>query len=72
MLNQKIENFIHENDITQLNKDPTGTLKKQIQQTVQKCNILIERKQQKFLSQIKPSAPTLSALIKTHKQNEPI
>ena len=72
MLNQKTENFICKNDITQLNKNPTESFQKQIQQTMQKCNILIERKQQKFLSQIKPSAPTLNALIKTHKQNEPI
>ena len=67
MLNQKTENFIHENDITQLNKDSTESFQKQIQQTTQKCNILIERKQQKLLSKINPSAPILSALIKTHK-----
>ena len=42
---QKIENFIHENDITQLNKDPTESFQKQMQQTIQKCNVLIERKQ---------------------------
>ena len=46
MLKQKIENFIiHENTITQINYYPTDFFQKQIQQTIQKFNILIDRKQ---------------------------
>ena len=39
MLNQKIEKFIHENDITLLNKEHTESFQKQIQLTIQKCNV---------------------------------
>ena len=38
----------------------------------QKCQTIIERKQQKFLLHIKPTAPQLNAYIKTHKEGEPI
>jgi len=33
ILEKKFDNFIQENHITQLNKDPTDTYQKQIQQT---------------------------------------
>jgi hypothetical protein len=50
-LKQKIDNFIQENEIVLLNKDPTDTrtFHKQIQQTVHKCNTLIDKNQQKYL-----------------------
>ena len=71
MLKQKLEDLIRENHVTQLTKDTTEIFKKQIQQTLQKWNVLIDKKQQKFLSQMKP-APKLSALTKTHVHDEPI
>jgi hypothetical protein len=71
-LNHKIDDFIKENNITKLNKDPTQIYQKQIQQTIQKCNILIDKHKQKFLISIKPTAPKLNIHIKTHKENEPI
>ena len=72
MLNQKAETFIHENHITQLNRDPTESFQKQIQQTIQKCNTIIDKNQRIHLLQIKPTAPILNAHIKIHKYNKPI
>ena len=48
MLKQKVETFIHENRITQLNKDPMGSFQKLTQQTIQKCNTVIDKNQQKI------------------------
>jgi hypothetical protein len=37
-----------------------------------KCNALIDKSQHKHLLQMKPFAPQLNALIKTHKKDKPI
>ena len=71
-LKQKIETFINENNVIQLHKDPTELFQKQIQQTLQKCDEIIDKTQHKCILQIKPTAPTLNALIKIHKENNPI
>jgi hypothetical protein len=71
-LKQKFYNFIQENHITCLNKDPTVFYQKQIQQAIQKCDIMIEKRINKHTVNIKPTAPKPNALIKIHKENEPI
>jgi hypothetical protein len=53
-------------------KDSTDSFQKQIQQIIHKCNSIIGRHQHKYLLQIKPAAPKLYAIIKTHKDNNPI
>ena len=72
ILKQKVETFIHDNHITQLQKDPTELFQKQIQQTLQICNTIIDKNQHKYLLQIKPTVPALKALIKILKDNETI
>jgi hypothetical protein len=71
-LRTKVDSFIQENHKTQLNKDPTDAYQKQIQQAIQKCNILIDKQTHKYLLNIKPIAPKLSVYLKTHKKDEPI
>ena len=71
-LEEKVDNFIQENHIKQINKDPTDKYQKQIQQTIQKCDLLIDKQRQKHLMNIKPTAPKLNVYIKTHKENQPI
>jgi hypothetical protein len=51
---------------------PRKKYQKQVQQTIQKCNMLINKQNKKCLMQIKPQPPTLNAQIKIHKDNEPI
>jgi predicted metal-dependent phosphoesterase TrpH len=71
-LKMKVNNFITENQMQLLNKDPTETYQKQIHQTIQKCNTLIDKHIHKYLTNIKPLAPQLNVYIKTHKENQPI
>jgi hypothetical protein len=71
-LKMKVNNFITENHMQQLNKDPTETYQKQIHQTTQKCNALIDKHIHKYLINMKPMAPQLNVYIKTHKENQPI
>jgi len=56
----------------QISKDPTESFQKQIKETIHKCNAIIDKNQQKYLLQMKPMAPKLNALIKTHKEDKPI
>jgi hypothetical protein len=71
-LNDEINNFIKENQIDTLNKDPTEVYQKQIQQAIQKRDTLIEKQKHRFLLNIKPITPQLKVCIKTHKSNHPI
>jgi hypothetical protein len=71
-LKKKVNKFITENQMQLINKDPTEVYQKQIHQTIQKCNTLIDKHIHKYLTNIKPSAPQLNAYIKTHKENQPI
>ena len=70
-LKQKIDIFIEENQIIQLSKDPTESFRKQIQQTIHKCNTVVDKNQQKYKLQMKPVAPKPNALNKTQKENKP-
>jgi hypothetical protein len=69
---QKVENFLTDNNFIQLTQDPTNKYQKQIQQSILKCNTLIDKQQKKYLTQIKPQLPKLNAHIKIHNYNEPI
>jgi len=42
-LQQKINNFMQENNITQLHKDPTELYQKKIQQAVSKISLIISK-----------------------------
>jgi len=64
--------FIQENNKMMLNKDPTECYHRQLQQTMQKCEDLIEKNRSKYLLNIKPTAPRINAYIKTYKENKPI
>ena len=59
-LEKNVDNFIQENNTKQLNKDPTDKYQKQIQQTLQKCNALVEKWTNKYLINMKPTAPKLN------------
>jgi len=69
---EKVNNFIKENHMNMLNKDPTEIYQKQIQQAIQKCNTLIDKQTHRYLLNIKPMAPKLKVYLKTHKDNLPI
>jgi hypothetical protein len=64
-LRTKVDNFIEENHMERLNKDPTDIFQKQMHQTIQKCNTLIDKQAYKYLLNIKPKAPQLNVYVKT-------
>jgi hypothetical protein len=69
---QKTEKFLKGNNFTQLPKDPTHKYQRTLQNTIPKCNKIIDQHQKKYLMQIKPQAPNMNVRIKLHKENEPI
>jgi len=60
---KKVDNFIQDNNIKQINKDPTEKYQRQIQQTIQRCNLLVDKQMYKYLTNIKPMAPKLNIYI---------
>jgi mannose-1-phosphate guanylyltransferase len=64
VLRQKVDKFIQENNIIKLNKDSTEAYYKQLQQAMQKCEDLIEKNKNKYLLNIKPTAPKIYTYIK--------
>jgi hypothetical protein len=73
ILKQKFYIIIQENRIIRLNKDPKESFQNHIQQTMHKCNTIIDKNQQKYLVPKKKTlAPKLNNLIKTHKEDKPI
>jgi hypothetical protein len=71
-LREKIGKFIQTNGMSLLTRDPMDHYQKQLSQTMQKCTSVINKGQIKYLTQMKPTAPRLEALIKTHMPNNTI
>ena len=72
LYNEKINNFLTDNNFTQLRKDPTKKFQKDMINITQHCRLIIDNNRSRHLIQMNPSAPNLNALIKTHKEGMPI
>jgi hypothetical protein len=72
ILQRKLYEFLQENSIKQIKKDPTDKYQKRIHLALQKSENIIEKRVHNYLMNIKPKAPQLNAYIKTHKDNAPI
>ena len=68
VLRQKLDTFIQENNIMMLNKDPTESYHRQLQQNMQRFENLIEKNRRKYLLNIKLTAPRINAYIKRTKK----
>jgi archaellum component FlaC len=64
-LNQEVDDFIKENHIIRLSKDPMDTYQKQIQRAIQKCNTLIDKHKQKYSKVVKNLKPVQYTLTHT-------
>jgi len=53
---KKVDNFIQDSNEKQINKDPTEKYQRQIQQTIQRCNLPVDKQTYKYLTNIKPMA----------------
>ena len=70
-LMKKSYDFINENNIEKINKDPTEEYVKDINNKINKCTKIIPDNQKLALKQIKAKAPEFNALIKLQKQGMP-
>ena len=52
--NKKVHNFLNENNFQKLQKDPTDKYQKLITKTLQHSNLIVNKKQKKYLTQKKP------------------
>jgi hypothetical protein len=68
----KVNHFLKNNNFHTIPKNPTNCFQKQINKTLHKCNLIIQKNQIKYLTQKKPQPPTLNAQIKLHKPGKPI
>jgi hypothetical protein len=71
-LNEKVNQFINDNQIETLKSDPTHKMQKQIQNTLKHCNTLFNQSTKKHMLQMNPTAPILSTKIKIYKPLAPI
>ena len=69
---KKIQTFLVNNNFSTLTRDPTDKYQKLILKTMQECNMIIDKRQIKYLTQKKPSPPTLKAQLKLYKVDIPI
>ena len=68
----KVNDCLDNNNFHKLPKDPTDKYQKNIIHTLKYCNLIIPTRQVKHLIQKKPLPPSLNALIKIHKPDNPI
>ena len=57
--NNKTLDFINSNNFKTLNIDPTNKFQKNVKESLKQCNMVISKKQVKYLTQNKPQAPKL-------------
>jgi hypothetical protein len=68
---KKVHTFLTENNFHTLQENPTKD-HKQLLKTLQQCNLSIDKKQMKYLTQKEPQLPTLKVQIKLYKPSSPI
>ena len=68
----KIHEFIDSNNIETLADDPTKRYVKILNETINKCTNLLDKRTRRYIKPIHAQAPQLTGLPKLHKQNIPI
>ena len=71
-LRQKVQEFITNNNFTEIKTDPTNKYQKILRDSLNQCNHVIYKNLIKTLITHGPTAPRLQARIKTHKEHYPI
>jgi flagellar biosynthesis component FlhA len=71
-LEEKVNTFIKDNNITELKTDPTQKFQRMTQNTIKQCTSVIKSGKRKYVTQMNPQAPKLKAKIKMHKAEAPI
>jgi galactitol-specific phosphotransferase system IIB component len=69
---EKVHNFLNNNNFQKVQKDHMDKYKKLITKALQQCDLIVHKKQMKYLIQKKPQPPSLKAQIKIHKLDNSI
>ena len=70
--NKKVHNFLNESNFQKSQKDPTDKYQNLITKTLQHSDLIVNKKQKKYLTQKKTQPPDLRDQIKLHKPGQPI
>lgn len=68
----KTMNFIADNDIQEINKDPTINYQNNIKSAIKNINFIMSINDKKKVINMNPKAPNLRAMPKIHKNNTPM
>ena len=69
--NRKVNEFISSNNFTTVNADITKTLQKELRNTINECQNMIQNSEKWELVNLNPTAPTMRGLIEVHKDGTP-
>lgn len=69
---EKTKNFFNDNNITELEKDPTERYQNAIKKSLKETDLIFNDNDRKSVINMKPKPPTLKSLIKIHKIDKPI
>jgi hypothetical protein len=69
---ENAHSFLTANNFNTLTEDPTEKFQKLIYKTMQESNLIIDKRQVKYLTQMKAAPPKLKAQLKLHKIGIPI
>ena len=64
--------FISDNNIATINNDPTKAFQKELRILVNECQNLVKKEEKWKYVSLKPSAPSISGLLKIRKSDSPI
>jgi hypothetical protein len=70
--NEKVQEFISNNNFTKLSQDITNKQQKHTRSSINTCNNLIDNTTKWKYTNMSPSAPHLHGTIKLHKSNHPV
>jgi hypothetical protein len=70
--NNKILDFISNNDFQIIEKDPTKRFQNKVRTVIRESQTFIRKDQRHIHGNLNPSAPTIRGLLKVHKDNCPI
>ena len=70
--NCKVIEFVSTYNFTTPKADITKTLQKELRNTINECQNLIQKSEKWKLVNLNPTAPTMNGLIKVHKEGTPI
>ena len=68
----KIKDFIENNNLISVNRDPTKIFQKKIRNTLNECLIIIHKYDRWKYINMNPAAPKIRGMLKIHKADAPI